>query len=99
MFYRLTLPSGIFNQGLFGLSRSALKSSQCFVTGPVVIELGGKVSVSHFMKGHAEVQLNGVDLLSLVQSADQVINCCYEPGFTRPYLSEAILLSNCQDTS
>ena len=46
----------------------------------------------HFVERLAEIQKNSVNLLSLVQSAGQVMNCCYELRLTSPSLSEAMLL-------
>ena len=57
-----------------------------------MVELNSKAPMSHFIERLAEIQKNSDDLLSLVQSADQVMNCCYELRLTRPSLSEAMLL-------
>ena len=46
----------------------------------------------HFVERLVEIQKNSVNLLSLVQSVGQVMNCCYELRLTRPSLSEAMLL-------
>ena len=46
----------------------------------------------HFVERLAEIQKNSINLMPLVQSAGQVMNCCYELRLTRPSLSEAMLL-------
>ena len=57
-----------------------------------MVELGSKASVCHFVERLAEIQKNSDNLLSLVQSVGQVMNCYYELRLTRPSLSEAMLL-------
>ena len=56
MFYRLTLPSGVLRQGLFGFRMGVLNPSQRLVPDTLVMELGCKAPVSHFVERHAEVQ-------------------------------------------
>ena len=77
---------------LVSFSKDALYPSECLVTNAVVVELNSKAPMSHFIERLAEIQKNSNDLFSLVQSADQVMNCCYELRLTRPSLSEVMLL-------
>ena len=58
------------------------------VPDTVVVELGSKTLMSHFIKSFAEIFQNGVDLLPIVQSFVQVVNCCNEMGLTGSSLSK-----------